>query len=272
MLAVMPMLDPSLAGADWIDPDVLPPPVVTMGFAVTDVDKLEMDPHVHRRGQLMFVQRGALSCEIEGGLWIVPPGSALWIPGGVAHGIKATGMLEGCNAFIDPDVTKGLPQRCCAIAVTPLLREVLVRSAHLPAHYEQGGAADRLFGVLLDELASAPVETLHLPMPTDPRLWRMATSMLREPAARGTIASWAAQLGMSERTLCRTMRRQTGMSFGRWRQQLSIVRAVERLAGGASIQQVAGELGYDSVPSFTTMFTSRLGTSPRRYMAERHPR
>lgn len=271
-MPAMPMLDPSLAGADWIDPDGLPSPVVTMGFVVADIFELEMDSHAHRRGQLMFVQRGALRCEIEGGLWIVPPGSAVWIAGGVAHGIRATGVLEGYNAFIDPGVTKDLPQGCCAIAVTPLLREVLVRSAHLPAHYEEGGAQDRLFGVLLDELAGARVEKLHLPMPTDPRLLRMTALMLREPAARGTIASWAAQLGTSERTLCRMMRQQTGMSFGRWRQQLGIMRAIERLADGVSIQQVAGELGYDSVPSFTTMFTRKLGTPPRRYMAERHPR
>ncbi|WP_244284933.1 helix-turn-helix domain-containing protein [Acetobacter persici] len=40
--------------------------------------------------------------------------------------------------------------------------------------------------------------------------------------------------------------------------------------GGASIQQVAYDLGYESVPSFVTMFRKALGTSPGRYMAERH--
>lgn len=46
--------------------------------------------------------------------------------------------------------------------------------------------------------------------------------------------------------------------------------AVKWLAGGASIQQVAGDLGYESVPSFVTMFRKALGTSPGRYMAQRH--
>jgi AraC-like DNA-binding protein len=46
--------------------------------------------------------------------------------------------------------------------------------------------------------------------------------------------------------------------------------AVKWLADGASIQQVAADLGYESVPSFVTMFRKALGTSPRRYMAERH--
>jgi hypothetical protein len=38
------------------------------------------------------------------------------------------------------------------------------------------------------------------------------------------------------------------MSFSRWRQQFSVVLAVKWLAGGASIQQVAADLGYQSVP------------------------
>jgi AraC-like DNA-binding protein len=62
------------------------------------------------------------------------------------------------------------------------------------------------------------------------------------------------------------------MSFGRWRQQLSVMLAVRWLAGGASIQQVAADLGYESTPSFVTMFRKALGTWPGRYMAERHAR
>ena len=53
-------------------------------------------------------------------------------------------------------------------------------------------------------------------------------------------------------------------------QQLSVVLAVKWLAGRASIQQVAGDLGYESVLSFVTMFRKALGTSPGRYMAEHH--
>lgn len=35
------------------------------------------------------------------------------------------------------------------------------------------------------------------------------------------------------------------------------------------MQQVALDLGYESVGSFVTMFRKALGTSPARYMAER---
>ncbi len=156
------------------------------------------------------------------------------------------------------------------MAVTPLMRELLMRSARLPLHYEEGGANSRMMAVLLDELATAQVEDLHLPMPGDPRLRRIVELMMAAPADRATLDVWAKRAGLSERTLARLISRETGMSFGRWRQQLGVMLAVKWLAGGASIQQVAADLGYESVPSFVTMFRKALGTSPGRYMAERH--
>lgn len=257
--------------SDPIDPDAVPRPVVTFGAAMADFRKVELRPHRHIKGQILLVQLGALSCEVEGGLWIVPPRSALWIPRSALHAISATGELEGFVAFVDPAVAQGLPETCCAISVTPLLRELLIRSAHLPALYAEGGANSRLVAVLLDEIATAQVEDLHLPMPTDARLRRIVDLMMASPAERGTLEVWAKQAGLSERTLARMIRRETGMSFGRWRQQLGVMLAVKWLAGGASIQQAAGDLGYESVPSFVTMFRKALGTSPGRYMAERRP-
>jgi AraC-like DNA-binding protein len=266
----MPFLNGPPDESGWIDPDDVPRPVVTYGAAMAEVGEIELAPHRHRKGQILLVQHGALSCEVEGGLWIVPPRSAVWIPGGALHAIRATGTLEGYNAFIDPAVDARLPEICCAISVTPLLRELLLRSAHLPLFYVEGGVNSRLVEVLLDELAAAQVEDLHLPMPVDARLRRIAGLMMASPADRGTLDVWAKRAGLSARTLARLISRDTGMSFGRWRQQLCVMLAVERLAGGASIQQVAADLGYESVPSFVTMFRKALGTSPGRYMAERH--
>jgi AraC-like DNA-binding protein len=265
----MPILN-ALEDFEWVDPDEVPRPIVAFGAEVSDVGGFELDHHRHKKGQVLLVQRGALSCEVEGGLWVVPPRSAVWIPGGALHAIKATGPLEGYNAFVDPAAATHLPKICCAVSVTPLLRELLTRAAHLPYAYEEGGANTRLVDVLLDELAAAQVEDLHLPMPTDPRLRRIVDEMMASPASRGSLDSWARRAGMSERTLMRLISRETGMSFGRWRQQLCVVLAVKWLAGGAAIQQVASDLGYESVPSFVTMFRKALGTSPGRYMAERH--
>ncbi len=263
---------PILSGpteAEWIDPDEVERTIVTYGALMAEIGEVELAPHAHRKGQIILVQRGALSCEVEGGLWMVPPRSAIWIPGGAIHSIKGSG-LEGYNAFIAPESTGDLPKACCAVSVTPLLRELLIRSATMPMLYEEAGPASRLVAVLLDEIAAAEVENLHLPMPLDARLRVLVEQMMAAPAQRGTMEFWADRAGLSERTFARLISRETGMSFGRWRQQLGVMLAVKWMAGGATIQQVASDLGYESVPSFVTMFRKALGTSPGRYMAKRY--
>jgi AraC-like DNA-binding protein len=268
----MPILQEPLTDPNWIDPDDVPRPVVSFGVVMAEVSRFELKPHRHRKGQIILVEQGALTCDVEGGLWIVPPRSAIWIPGGALHAIKVTGALKGYGAFVEPEVDARQHRGCCAVSVTPLLRELLARSAALPALYVEGGSETRLMNVLLDELAVAEVADLHLPMPTDARLRRMVDLMMAAPEDRRSMDVWARRVGLSERTLARLISRETGMSFGRWRQQLSVMLAVKWLAGGASIQQVAADLGYESTPSFVTMFRKALGTSPGRYMAERHVR
>jgi AraC-like DNA-binding protein len=268
----MPLLSDLSDRSSWVEPDDVPRVVVTYGFASDDLAGFEVEPHQHIKGQVLFVQRGGLICEVDGGMWMVPPSSAVWIPGGAQHLIKVTGALEGYGAFIVPEVAAKLPLTTCAISVTPLLRELLIRSARLPLLYDDRGANMHMTAVLLNELATAKVENLHLPMPTDLRLRRIIQMMIDTPENRGTVETWAEKAGMSCRSLERLVRRQTGMSLGRWRQQLRIVLAVKWLAGGATIQQVANDLGYADTPSFITMFRKALGRSPGRYITERHLR
>src|SRR5262249_43320006 len=150
----------------------------------------------------------ALSCQVESGLWIVPPRSAVWIPGGALHAITATGSLEGYSAFVAPGADARLPPRCCTVAVTPLLRELLFRAASLPLFYEEGGANSRMIAVLLDEIAAAEVENLHLPMPTDARLRILVNHMISAPSERGTLDGWAKRVGLGKRTLVRLISRE----------------------------------------------------------------
>jgi AraC-like DNA-binding protein len=217
----------------------------------------------------MMSMSGTMMCEAAGGLWIVPPRCALWIPSSVRHGVKASGMIEGYSAFVDPALTSRLPSDCCAITVSPLLRELVIRSARFPALYPDGGIESHVATLLLDEIAVAPVSKMqHVPMPEEPRLRKVVDALIRDPADRGTLETWAKRVGLSERTMSRLVLQETGMTFGRWRQQIGIVCALQWMARGMSIQQVAIDLGYESAGGFVTMFRKAMGISPGRYMAE----
>jgi AraC-like DNA-binding protein/mannose-6-phosphate isomerase-like protein (cupin superfamily) len=230
---------------------------------------LESEFHAHRESQLFYLVRGEGMCEASNALWIVPPGSALWIPGSVTHRLRARAPLEGYAVFLEPDAAPNLPTDCCAVSVTPLFRELLMRMATRPALYDLKGPDARLVSVLLDELATVAIEKHRLPMPRDPRLRRLVDAMTTDPANGATTKAWAKRIGIGERTLNRLLVEETGLSFGRWRQQLHIILAIQKLSRGATVQSVALDLGYESASSFVTMFRKALGTSPGRYMASR---
>lgn len=255
---------------EWRDPDSMPCRVFTVGMAMETTVRFELDFHRHRKGQFILCQQGILKCEAEDCFWTVPPHNALWVPGDTLHAVEFSGAVEGYNAFVDPACTTCLPSTCCTLSVTPLLRELLIRSAGLPDHYPDDGAESHLVTLLLDEIAAARVGDLHLPVPADRRLRKVLDTMLANPSRHGTITTWARRVGLSERTMSRLLMRETGMSFGRWRRQLHIMLALQKLAKGVSIQQVAMDLGYESVSSFSTMFRKALGAPPGRYMAEQH--
>ncbi|GLU33438.1 helix-turn-helix transcriptional regulator [Trinickia caryophylli] len=264
---------------DWEDPDLIPRPVITVGAAGLDMvavtgndnarqinSRKEADFHFHRKGQFLLWMRGVLTCEVAGGFWLVPPGGAIWVPGGLPHRMEAAGTIECYMVYVDPVAGEALPRNCCTLSTTPLLRELVIRSAALPLRYKEGGMASRLTTLLLDEMALAQPGRVHLPLPTDKRLRTLVEWIMARPSESGSIDSWARRMSISPRTLSRLVSRETGMSFGRWRRQLHILLALQWLAKGATVQDVANGLGYENASNFVVMFRKVLGEPPGRYL------
>lgn len=228
----------------------------------------EIPVHAHRSGQLVIALRGAVSCDVPGALWMVPPQAGVWIPGGTPHSNHSTANAVIFYLLVAPGAA-ALPAHCCTLRISPMLSEMIQHLASLPTSYEVGGPTDRLAHVLLDQLCAMPTEEMALPMPEEARLRQIARAMMLDPSDRRTQKNWAFELGMSERTLNRLCTSQTGLSFGRWRRQLHMIVALRELSGGATVQQVAYDLGYESPPAFITMFKKAFGKPPATYMNDR---
>ena len=55
------------------------------------------------------------------------------------------------------------------------------------------------------------------------------------------------------------------MTFGQWRQQARLLRALELLAHGEKVLDVALALGYDSPSAFATMFKRQFACTPSQF-------
>ena len=229
--------------------------------------------HRHLRAQLVYAIEGVMTVETDAGLWVVPPLRAVWVPSGVTHSIRMTGRVRMRTVYFDaPALARAsAPERCRVLGVSPLLREIIVRLAEADSAHEALADERRahLVDVLVDELVDAPATPLELPMPQDGRLRRIADAVLADPSDNRDLAAWAAFAALGERTLARLFPQETGMTFVRWRQQVRLLRALERLAMGEAVTAVAIDMGYTSTSAFVKLFRESFGVTPGRYFSER---
>jgi AraC-like DNA-binding protein len=249
----------------WLNLDVddLSAPVIAVRVDVVGT-KAEAPDHSHRKGQLVFALAGGVTSSVRSGLWMVPPHCGVWIPGGMRHSNLATANARLFFVYIEPELI-ALPDRCCTLSISPLLREVIIELSDQVADDDE--KKDLLTRVLLRELPHMAVQQLHLPLSAEPRLKRIAARLAEDPSDRSTLAEWAKCVALSESSLARLVAKETGLTFGRWRQQLHLIVAVRELASGASVQQVSADLGYESVTAFITMFKKALGKPPAKYLS-----
>jgi len=243
--------------------------VPVMGLADDHGPDRPIPPHRHDAAQLIHAASGVMKVRTEHGLWIVPPARAVWVPAFATHSIDMVGVVEFRTIYLTPDFAPLEGERCRVVQVSPLLRAAILRVIEFGPDYPVAGPEANLAAVIRDELRTAEVSPLHLPSLTDPRARRVAKSFERAPADRRSRAEWARVAGASERTLERLFHAEAGMSFGRWQRQVRLVRALEALAQGRSVTEVALEVGFDTPSAFIAMFRSAMGTTPGRYFSER---
>lgn len=228
--------------------------------------------HRHHRAQLAYAAAGVMTMTTERGSWVVPPLRAVWVPAGSAHAVETRSGITMRSAYVDAARVADLPAAPCVIAVTPLLRELIIAATEMSPLYDENGPEGRIVAVLLDQIRTIEVEPLHLPEPADARLRRVTEGLRRDPGDRRTVDAWARDCGTSGRTLTRLFRQQTGMSFGAWRTQLRLHEALQLLAEGQSVTAIALDLGYESVSTFISTFRRALGVTPGGYFRKRGDR
>lgn len=219
-------------------------------------------PHSHRRAQLIFAVEGTMTVRASGGLWILPPSHALWVPAGVVHDIRMNGPVEMRTLYIQPGHALRIRDECHVLFVSRLLRELIVRAMEFPAHYDERGMEGRVMTLILDEVARLPAQPLGLRMPSDPRLRRLCELVLRDLCTSDSIARLGAAVGLSERSVTRLFPKETGLSFRRWHNQARLLKAFELFDQGQSLTRVALDVGYSSPSAFTKMFRRTMGKAP----------
>ena len=223
----------------------------------------------HSRAQLLYGVSGVMTVNTDVGIWVLPPERAVWVPGEVEHKVDTTSGVHIRSLFVTADAARNMPKECCVLTVPALLRELILEAVSLPKLYDIDGPDGRLMAVILDRLHQLEPTPLYLPIPTDPRLKRITDRLAVDPGMRAGLDGWARKAGVSARTLARLFVKETGLTFGAWRQQARLLKALEWLAEGRPVTAIALDLGYESPSAFIAMFRRALGQPPGRYLKRR---
>lgn len=221
--------------------------------------------HRHPRAQIIHPLSGAYWVITPEGTWLVPSSQAIWVPPFVHHEVYSHGTVSAMMLFVDATFADRLPQRAGAVEASPLLVELLRRMVDHGNDYQPSGPGARLAQVLLDELGSLKTTNLFLPVSKDPRLTRVMQELIEKPDSQDNLETLSKRSGASLRTLARLFKSETGMTFAQWKTRLMLIESIDRLNRGASITEVALDLGYSTTSAFVYMFRSNLGVSPGRY-------
>jgi AraC-like DNA-binding protein len=158
-----------------------------------------------------------------------------------------------------------MPQENCVLDIPPLLRELIVAAVGIGPALVADGRDWHLLRLLVHELRSVPVLPLYLPLPADRGLRVICEALMAQPDDDATVDMHAQQLGIATRTFHRLFLRETGMRFSHWRQQARLLLALENLARGDKIIDVALDHGYTSQSAFAAMFKKHFGIAPSRF-------
>jgi len=250
----------SIGQSAFLEAETAPRPVV--GFSMDYPAGLSTNWHSHSRAQLLYAVSGAMRIETEVVSYIIPPSMALFLPSNAEHAIRMDGPVAMRALVLREDAESRAATEPKAIAVSPLLREVILAACAEPLRWGLGGRGYFLTELALDEIANAGVMPLALAMPNDNRLRRAVTILLDRPRDAPTLEDLALAAGASSRTLARLFRSETGLSFRQWRQQARMTEAMAALSTGANPAQVAAKAGFGGQAAFGAAFRTHFGMTP----------
>lgn len=243
------------------------------------VEDTHVDPHSHSWAQLAWSASGVLRVTTDGGTYLVPPSRAVWIPPATEHAVTVVESADLCTLYLHqrpgccgPGARKGIGsdwQHCRVLEVSELLRALMLSLPFAPDGGPPPSPSDlereKLIAPLLaDELRRAAPVPLGVAMPADKRLRALCEAVLAAPTRHDSLAGWVRDVGASERTIARLFRDELGTSFGQWRQQVLLARALTLAARKRPMSEIAAELGYASPSAFSAMVRRSLGAPPSR--------
>ena len=238
------------------------------GSYLYEGDALITGWHSHDVHQIEYALHGVVEVETDSAHYLLPPQQAAWIPAGLEHQAVMNPDVKTVAVMFDPTLIPDGGDRARILAVSPLIREMMIYALRWPIDRPDGDPVSDGFFATLGHLVSEALDheaPLSLPTTDDP-IVSAAMDYTMAHLDSVTAEDVSRAVAVSERTLRRQFQTAVGLSWRTYLLHARMLRAMAMLAGpGQSVADTAIAVGFDSISAFTRAFTGFCGETPSSY-------
>jgi AraC-like DNA-binding protein/quercetin dioxygenase-like cupin family protein len=224
--------------------------------------------HSHDVHQIEYAIGGVVEVETASAHYLLPPQQAAWIPAGLEHQATMNPDVRTVAVMFDRELVTDGGDRARILAVSPLIREMMIYALRWPIDRPDGdGVSDAFFRTLANLVSEALDHEAPLSLPTsDNPIVAAAMAYTKEHLDSVIAEEVSRAVAVSERTLRRLFQDTLGLSWRTYLLHARMLRAMALLAAPTqSVQETATAVGFDSLSSFTRAFTHFRGETPSTY-------
>jgi AraC-like DNA-binding protein/mannose-6-phosphate isomerase-like protein (cupin superfamily) len=241
---------------------------VRAGAWPQDGDDLVAIWHTHELHQLLYAFEGVAEVETDGSHHLLPPQQAAWIPAGLPHQTTLR-KVRTVAVFFEPSMVRGHDDRVRVLSAAAPVREMIVYAARWRIDRAVSDPTADAFFTALALLTADWLETAEAPLRLPTSAAPLVAAVMRHTQAHLADVderTVCAAVGVSERSLRRTFRAETGMTWSEYRSTSRVLRAMTILAEhDRSILDTGITVGFESLSGFDRAFRRLTGERPVDY-------
>lgn len=228
--------------------------------------------HSHKKGQFLYTEGGVVFVKTPMKTFFLPARHYMWIAPGVDHSIHP-GTPEVLMRNLYFPVLNNDDEFFRHTGVYPvgdLILQMMMFTSRWHGNIYQSDTTNytilEAFKFLLAKTSKYNLP-LALPLPKDLRLQQVVSYLESHTADELLFNDLATKFGFSPRSLSRLFQKDLGMSFIQYFTVLRMLKALQLLLEkGMSVNEVALNVGYNSLPTFSNTFQKIVGMRPSEYV------
>ncbi len=235
--------------------------------------KFSPEPHQHKKGQLIYVQHGFQYLYTKERSYLIPQNHCAWIPSNCYH--HSTSPKENVflrTIYFTVTDNQDFYRKLQIFPAPAVLKEMILfteRYSRIESTNEVESAFLKGIYMSLPEMVQNTIP-LSIPITQDIKLSELISFLFENIDQSINFKELALQYGFSLRTLERNFQEELGLTPTSYLQMIRMVKAMELLTDGQeNISEVAFQVGYNSVPTFSKTFKTIFGKSPKYYSYSR---